>query len=102
IANIIDVTGVGHGIVTPPNLLTTSNFYHVALTYDKASGLAAIYINGNSVTQQNLGTFTPQTSTHFYVGLRSSGTAAGNRFSGTIDELSLYNRALPAAQLAAI
>ncbi|HKQ36514.1 MAG TPA: LamG-like jellyroll fold domain-containing protein [Verrucomicrobiae bacterium] len=101
-ANIIDTTGVGHGIRTPSGLLTTDRFYHVALTYDKASGVATIYIDGSRVAQENLGTFTPQTSSHFYVGLRSSGTATGNRFAGDIDELSLYNRALSGAELHAI
>lgn len=102
IANIVDVNGVGHGIRTEPNLLTIDRFYHVALTYDKASGVASIYVDGTRVALENMGTFTPQTSSHFYVGLRSSGPAAGNRFAGKIDELSLYNRALSAAELQAI
>src|SRR5206468_1010895 len=58
--------------------------------------------NGNAATQQNLGTFTPQTSSHFYIGYRSSGTAAGNKFNGIIDELSLYNRALNGSEIQSI
>jgi hypothetical protein len=101
-ANIIDANGGAHVIFTPPNLLTTAQFYHVALTYDKVSGNAALYINGNSVTQRNLGTFTPQTSSHLYLGYRSSGAATGNRFSGLMDEVSLYNRALSPSEIAAV
>ena len=102
IANIVDSNGTSHGIRSGPNLLTTTRFYHVALTYDKASGIAAIYIDGVRVVEQNLGSFTPRTSGHFYVGLRSSGTATGNRFAGAIDELGLYARALTAAEIQAI
>jgi hypothetical protein len=102
IGNIVDVNGISHGIRTGPDLLTTDRFYHVALTYHKASGVAAIYIDGSLVVQTNLGTFTPQTSSHLYIGYRSSGAAAGNRFAGLIDEVSIYNRALSAPELAAI
>ena len=39
---------------------TVSNtvWQHVAVTYDKASGLAALYANGSAVTTTNLGSFT--------------------------------------------
>src|SRR5262249_37074551 len=38
--------------------VTSNVFQHVALTYNKVSGLATMYYNGVVVAQQNLGSFT--------------------------------------------
>jgi len=45
-ASLKDTLGNGHGFNSPAGLLDTNNWQHVALTYDKSSGLAAIYYNG--------------------------------------------------------
>jgi hypothetical protein len=76
------------------------------LTYDKVSGLVAIYLNGTVVAQANIGTFTPQTSfTNLLLGARTfygSPTAPSDKFAGLMDEISLYNRALSSNEIAAI
>jgi hypothetical protein len=78
----------------------------VALTYNKASGLAAIYVNGGVVLQTNLGSFTPQTSfTNLLLGARTyygSVSSPPDKFAGQMDEMSLYNRALSSNEIAAI
>jgi hypothetical protein len=74
----------------------------VALTYDKASGVAVIYLNGAAVTNKNLGSFIPQTSYNLYFGKRASGPFSGSYFNGLMDELSLYNRALSSDEISAI
>ena len=43
---------------------------HVALTYDKTTGVATIYCNGAVVGSGNLGSFTPLTSYNLYLGRR--------------------------------
>ena len=76
-------------------------FQHVALTYDKGSGIANLYWNGSVVATANLGSFTPKTSTDLLLGSRI--TPTGNLyFSGALDEISLYSRALTSNEVAAI
>jgi len=101
-ANLVDTAGVSHQISSGANMLADNVFQHVALTYERTSGLAAMYINGNRVAQTNLGIFTPQTSFPFYVGVRPSGPFQNIYFPGVIDELSLYARALSQAEFQAI
>ena len=97
---------VSHEIYAPANLLVAGVWQHVALTYDKASGLEALYINGTNVAQANIGSFTPQTSfTNLLIGARTtynSVTSPSSGFSGSMDELSVYNRALSSNEIAGI
>lgn len=105
-ANIVDINQTGHDISTPPNLLEAGVWQHIALTYDKPSGLAAFYINSIVVTQVNLGSFTPQTSyRNLLLGARTTFGSVSNpdtMFSGGMDEFSVYNRALSAEEIQAI
>ena len=50
--------------------MVTNVFQHVALTYDKTTGVAVLYRNGVVVATANLGVFTPQTSFDLYLGKR--------------------------------
>jgi len=101
-ANLIDTSGGSHVFSTGGGVVVSNSYQHIALTYDQASGLAVLYLNGNLVQSANLGSFTPQTSYDFYLGERVSGTDAGSYFGGGMDEPSLYNRALSAIEIAAI
>ena len=91
---------------TPPNVLVPGVWQHVAFTYNKITGLAAFYANGVAVTQTNLGVFTPETSfTNLEFGGQTtyaSLSSPANQYSGLMDELSLYNRALSSNEIAAI
>src|SRR5690242_5404898 len=61
-ANIVDSGGGWHPIFSAPGYLTTNSFQHIAITYDKASGVGRLYLNGAVIANDNLGSFTPQTS----------------------------------------
>ena len=82
------------------------SWQHIALSYDKTSGQAAIYLNGSVVVQTNLGVFTPQTSfTNFLIGARTtfgSALSPNDKFSGEMDEMSVYSRALASNEIQAI
>jgi hypothetical protein len=103
-ANIVDSGTFWHQITSGAGVVTSNVFQHVALTYDKSSGVATIYRNGVIVAQQNLGTFTPLTTYNFYLGRRVSASVPTEvfTFSGLIDEPSIYNRALTTTEIAAI
>ncbi len=101
-ANLVDTSGFNHLISSAAGVITTNQFQHVAVTYDYATGQAALYCNGVLVQGQNLGPFTPQTSLDFYLGARPSGYGAGNDFPGVLDEASVYSRALSPSEVQAI
>ncbi len=103
-ANLIDTQGQLHIVQSPPGLFpTTPAWQHIGVTYDKSSGVASLYVNGLMVTQTNLGTITPRTSTGLYLGYRPPGSYPGpGLFRGLLDEVSIYNRALSAAEMRSI
>jgi len=94
-ANFIDTTGAHHLFSTAPNILAANTYQHAAVTYDKTTGMASLYLNGQVKATQNLGIFTPQTSTNLYLGARLS----GEYFKGDMDDFRIYNRVLSAAEL---
>jgi hypothetical protein len=101
-ANVVDSFG-GWRQIYAARVLTNGVFQHVALTYDKTTGMATIYRNGVIVRQQNLGIFTPQTTYDLYLGRRPlSPTAEQYSFVGALDEPAVYNRALSSNEIAAI
>ena len=109
-ANIVDNTrpyyptggGIDH-MVSSPSVLSLNAFSHIALTYDKSSGVARIYANGSVVADQNIGTFTPQTSYDVYIGSSPTSLYFGPAYySGLVDEVQVYGRALNASEIQAI
>ncbi|HEU5123921.1 MAG TPA: Ig-like domain-containing protein [Verrucomicrobiae bacterium] len=88
------VTGTGGGqYVEAPWVwhYTSWSWTHVALTYDRGSGQAKIYINGVLKGAATVGTNLLSTAGDFYLG-QVPGSA--NFFSGQLDEVSLYKRPL--------
>lgn len=104
-ANVYGFAGGGRVFYTPPGALNSTSFQHVAVTFDKGSGDAVLYINGIAVVSTNFPGITPQTSYPAYqvnIG-RRSGTSIGTfTYSGQIDELGIYNRALSQCEILAI
>ena len=100
-ANLIDSSGTYHTFSTAGGIVTTGLFQHIALTYDKSSGLATFYYNGAVVAAGSVGVFTPRTSLNLYLGARPSGGVQGV-FKGVMDEVSLYKRALSATEILGI
>lgn len=103
-ANLVGSDGANHAIASPPRTLVNGQFQHVALTYDRRSGLASLYRNGEVVTEATLGQFTPDTRDDLYVGRRVASVYPNDTwsFGGAIDEVSLYNRALTQAEIQSI
>jgi hypothetical protein len=101
-ANIVDTSGNWHVINSAPGLVQPNVFQHIAVTYDKTSGLARLFLNGAVVRETNLGMFTPQTTYNLYFGERPPGDFNSSLFAGLIDEIGVYGRALDTNEIAAI
>lgn len=104
--NIVDTSGNYHPAATAPNTVPINVWQHVAMTYNRASGIARMFLNGSEILQTNLGSFVPQTGfTNIIIGGRTtfgSTSSPNSVFNGNIDELSFYNRALSGSELKAI
>jgi RHS repeat-associated protein len=75
------------------------NWTHVAVTYDRTSGQANMYINGALLDTQNVGTNLLSTAGDFYLG---QVPGSSGYFSGQLDEISLFNRPLTSAEIQSI
>ena len=102
---IVDTDGGNHPITSPPGTIVTGQFQHVALTYDKGTGVGRLFVNGRVVAQENIGTVTPDTSGPLFISRRPAdqpGDWTYNKFfSGLLDEVAIYNRALSAEEIRA-
>ncbi len=88
--HLIDTNGVDHSLSVGA-ALSTSQFQHVALTYDRNVGVTTVYTNGVIASNPSLGAFSPRTTGDLYL---AGGPQDPSHFGGIVDELSLYNRAL--------
>ena len=104
--NLVGTDRTSHEIDSPLNTIVTNAWQHIAITYDKASGRTALYVNGTIVTLTNFGSFTPETSLpHLVIGARTTFNSVanpGDGFLGMMDKLSFYNRALTPAEIKTI
>jgi hypothetical protein len=92
-----------------PGLVSSGHFQHVALTYDKPSGIATLYYDGVVAAQATspVPNYTPATTAALYFGKRVAGnpgtvSAPGTVFGGLMDEMSIYNRVLSSNEIAGI
>ncbi len=81
------------------NLITTSTWYNITMTYNSTSGIK-IYFNGaedagETSTPPDVG-WTSNTGNLFSVGSRAGGT---QQYNGNIAQASIYNRALTAQEI---
>jgi hypothetical protein len=91
-------------VLSNPGALASDSFQHIALTYDKASGLGKIYLNGIVVAQRQLrGTVSSKGALLISQRNTHQGDWSSNRsFGGLMDEIAIYNRALSDAEVQAI
>ncbi len=93
--HVVDDQGGDHVVNIFTDLL--GEFTHFAFSYDKASGMGRMYRNGNLLTENFLGSFTPATGGDLHFG-RTSGFT-NSTFPVLYDEISLYNRALSRGEI---
>ncbi len=94
---------VSHSLISRPGTVTAGSFQQVTVTYDKATGAGVLYLNGAVVTRSQWGRFNPLTTGNFWISRRPTdhpGDWTYNTFfSGLLDEIAIYNRALSAEEI---
>ncbi len=105
-ANIIDSQQQSHHMRSPVGAILPGRFQLIALTYDKQTGEGVIYVDGTPVCQSSLGQFTPETSVDLWFGHRPNDQPWDRSYhafySGVMDEISIYNRALSTAEIKSV
>jgi hypothetical protein len=99
-ANVRDTNLTDHIFYSAGGLLSSNAWQHVALTYDRTSGAAQMFLNGAVVASVNLGLFVPRTGVDLHLGYRP--TPGTYSYQGLLDEPALYNRVLTATEVAAL
>ncbi|MGO9587745.1 MAG: protein kinase domain-containing protein [Limisphaerales bacterium] len=100
LGDIVDpTTGKDYFVQSPGGDVVPNTWQHVAMTYDKTTGVLALYRNGVMLTNRNVGSWTPSTAFDLYFGIRKAGVFAPIPYQGLLDEISLYNRALTAGEI---
>jgi hypothetical protein len=103
LGDIVDPnTGNDHFVQTAGGNVTPNVWQHVAMTYDRTTGMLRLYRNGVIVTNGNVGSWRPSTGFDLYFGIRKAGVFAPIPYQGLLDEISLYNRVLSTGEIAAI
>lgn len=105
-ANVIEAGGTSHQIFSDEGAVVPGEFQNVALTYDKAGGLAELFVNGEVVARQDIGSFRAKTGYDLLIS-RRPGDHPGDWtynsfFSGLMDNIAVYNRALSADEIKSI
>jgi hypothetical protein len=92
----------GRLIVDCTTAITNTNWHHIVMTYDGSSNVSGVnlYLDGNNDTGVTSGTLsaTISNTASFQVGAKN----AANEFSGTIDEVSVFNSELSASDVTTI
>ncbi len=87
---------IGTAVVSSPTTLPLNTWVHVAGTWDGTT--ARVYVNGAEVASVPAASL-PNNTLALRIGSDNTGAT---RFAGSVDEVAIYNRALSAAEIAAI
>lgn len=76
--------------VDAPNAMPINQWTHIAVTYDMASSVAKLYVNGVEKASAIISGANANTVNNFMMGMRGDGTY---HFTGKIDEVRIWNTA---------
>jgi len=79
-----------------------TNFHHVAVAYDRASGQAALYLDGTRIAERGVGDLRLDTRGMLCLGRLLHTNLFEGQFYGSLDEAGLYSRALLPSEVLAI
>ena len=95
--------------VTEGEPVAAGEWHHVALTYDECTGRARVFVDGEPQEVSYSGFYETERATGelddsdgLLIGASSSSPNRDDRFRGEIDEVALWRRALPDAEIGAL
>ena len=100
-ANLPDRNGNWRPVTGTGGTIVANTWQHVALTYQKSNGEIQLWLNGVVVAKKIIGSDAPDTRNDLYFGSQPN-CGRTNSFTGGLDEISLYNRALAPAEVVSL
>jgi len=98
--------GVGDGISTDilasTTAPTTGVFHHFAYVYDSAGSAQALYLDGGLVNAATTSKVIAYDANPLLIGAQSDNSILNGFFSGLIDEVTIYSRALSQSEIQAV
>jgi hypothetical protein len=91
------LTQVAGGSTSPTNIISDTNFHHLAVT--KSGSTVVFYVDGVASSAPN---YDPGFVFTSPLGIGAKGDGFDNSFLGRVDEVSIYNRPLSASEILAI
>jgi hypothetical protein len=86
-------------VAAPGGTLAQNEFRHVAVTFDRLTGLTRLYRDGSIVAEQTFSGYSDiKTEYDLFFGSRVTGDGECY-FSGRLDEISIFNRVLTLAEI---
>ena len=79
-----------------------NQWFHVAYSFDDATKVQALYVNGNLVNASVVNKSIDYDTHPVLIGADDNGGSPGFFYQGEVDELSLYNRALTGSEIQAV
>jgi beta-lactamase regulating signal transducer with metallopeptidase domain len=98
-AEMMDEHNHKHAIVSPSGILRPHTFQHVAFTYERQKGMGALYVNGELAALTFIGNFAAATDGDVYLGLHPYGETAGERYSGSMRDVQIFNTLISASDV---
>jgi len=96
---LVITNGANSDFLRVTHTMSTSTWYHVAVTWDNTNNDANFYVDGAQVGSEQSGSYTPaDTSNPFLIGSSEGG---GDYFAGDIDEVRFWNDERSSAEIAA-
>lgn len=78
-----------------------NEWHHLVVTYDRLSSTGQLFLDGQLLKTQNMGSFFPQMSYPLYIGACPGLTIIPEvKFYGLLDEIRIYNRVITAEEVA--
>ena len=100
-ANLRDANQTPHTALSAGNTVMPGQWQHVALTLDSQAQRIRLFCDGRIVADEHTEPFQPNTRLNLQFGHRLERDESLT-YAGLMDELSLYNRALTAGEIAMI
>lgn len=94
--NAVDEAGGDHSIMSDAGAITAGAWHHVVVSYDGAR--ASLYVDGQRVGQADV-TGALRLDGDLYVGHRPSETMLPANFTGSVDDVAVYDHALSSADV---
>jgi hypothetical protein len=93
----LNLSGSWTNIIKSNTSISAEEWTHLALSYNGTS--ARVFINGIMDNEGGLISEIPESGDKYFLGARRSKSGLTNHFIGIIDEVRIYNKALPSDKI---